>query len=129
MRDNLSASFIIKVILIYIETEINTIVSYPNKSVVLKGSGYIFRSDSNTEDLEGFAGAGLFDSIPMNKLQEVQMSYHNSEIFTNEQKVVTMMNKIAKLGIAVENIYNSPQDIEGCIVGNDIYIVQTRPQV
>ena len=26
--------------------------------------GYMFRSDSNTEDLEGFAGAGLFDSFP-----------------------------------------------------------------
>ena len=65
----------------------------------------------------------------MNKLQEIQMSYHNSEIFTNKQKVDSMMNKIAKLGIAVENIYNSAQDIEGCIVGNDIYIVQTRPQV
>jgi alpha-glucan,water dikinase len=79
--------------------------------------------------LEGFAGAGLFDSIPMNKLQEIQMSYHNSEIFTNKNKIKTMINQIAKLGIAVEDIYNSAQDIEGCIVGDDIYIVQTRPQV
>ena len=43
----------------------NNIKSYPNKSIVLKNSGFIFRSDSNTEDLEGFAGAGLFDSVPM----------------------------------------------------------------
>jgi phosphoenolpyruvate synthase/pyruvate phosphate dikinase len=65
----------------------------------------------------------------MTRLQEVYMCYHDSEIFTNKQKVEMMIGKIAKLGIAVENIYNSAQDIEGCIVGNDIYIVQTRPQV
>jgi len=29
--------------------------------LVSKG-GFIFRSDSNSEDLPGFAGAGLFDS-------------------------------------------------------------------
>jgi hypothetical protein len=36
---------------------------YPNKPIMLisKG-GFIFRSDSNSEDLPGFAGAGLFDS-------------------------------------------------------------------
>ncbi len=34
-----------------------TIKNYPNKSISLKNSGFIFRSDSNTEDLEGFAGA------------------------------------------------------------------------
>lgn len=36
---------------------------YPNKSVAVRGEGYIFRSDSNSEDLAGFAGAGLFDSV------------------------------------------------------------------
>jgi alpha-glucan, water dikinase len=39
--------------------------SYPNKPLGLKTTGFIFRSDSNSEDLPGFAGAGLFDSYPM----------------------------------------------------------------
>ncbi len=39
------------------------ILSYPGKSVGLYGKGVIFRSDSNGEDLEGFAGAGLYDSF------------------------------------------------------------------
>ena len=39
------------------------IVSYPGKSLGLYGKGVIFRSDSNGEDLEGFAGAGLYDSF------------------------------------------------------------------
>ncbi|HKN55331.1 MAG TPA: type I polyketide synthase, partial [Amycolatopsis sp.] len=39
------------------------VLSYPGKSVGLYGRGVIFRSDSNGEDLEGFAGAGLYDSF------------------------------------------------------------------
>ena len=28
----------------------------------------------------------------------------------------------------LEQKFGSPQDVEGCVVGKDIYIVQTRPQ-
>ena len=44
------------------------VLSYPNKSEIMKTGeerGFIFRSDSNAEDLPGFAGAGLFDSFPI----------------------------------------------------------------
>jgi len=57
------------------------------------------------------------------------MSYSLNEIFTDDKFVNSMMNKIAHLGIEVENIYNYPQDIEGVIQNNEYYIVQTRPQV
>ncbi len=41
------------------------VLSICNKSVGMKtAGGYMFRSDSNAEDLPGFAGAGLFDSFP-----------------------------------------------------------------
>ena len=39
------------------------------------------------------------------------------------------VNKIASLGIGVENLYNYPQDIEGVYYDGNFYIVQTRPQV
>jgi alpha-glucan,water dikinase len=115
--------------LITLESGSCSVTSYPNKSIALKTEGFIFRSDSNTEDLEGFAGAGLFDSIPLNKMREIHMSYNNCELLTNLKKTETMMMQIAKLGIAVENIYNSAQDIEGVFYKDEIYIVQTRPQV
>ena len=44
-------------------TEKQTLLSYPSKSIGLYGRGLIFRSDSNGEDLAGYAGAGLYDSI------------------------------------------------------------------
>lgn len=40
------------------------VISFLSKSVALHTQHcLIFRSDSNGEDLEGFAGAGLFESV------------------------------------------------------------------
>lgn len=64
-----------------------SIKSYPNKSLALLNEGFIFRSDSNTEDLEGFAGAGLFDSVPINSFKLVKMAYHKNALFTDEKFV------------------------------------------
>ena len=105
------------------------IKSYPNKSISLKNAGFIFRSDSNTEDLEGFSGAGLFDSVPMVKDSEVEMVYHNNKLFNDKNFVENIINKIGQLGISVEKMYGIPQDIEGVYYNKDFYIVQTRPQV
>jgi len=116
---------------IFISVDSNSykILSFPNKSISLKNSGYIFRSDSNTEDLAGFAGAGLFDSITLNDNKDIHNEYNNSQIFTDEKFRNNIIISIAKLGIEVEKIYDFPQDIEGCISNNKIFIVQTRPQV
>ena len=106
------------------------IKSYPNKSIALRNSGFIFRSDSNTEDLEGFSGAGLFDSVPMIEDNEVEMSYHNDRIFTDKGFGENLIRKISELGMGVEKLYGGmPQDIEGVYYNNNFYIVQTRPQV
>ena len=105
------------------------IKSYPNKSISLRNSGFIFRSDSNTEDLEGFSGAGLFDSVPMVKDSEVEMTYSNDKLFKDKKFVENIINKIGQLGIGVEKMYGIPQDIEGVYYKDDLYIVQTRPQV
>ena len=107
-----------------------TIKSYPNKSIALKNSGYIFRSDSNTEDLEGFSGAGLFDSIPMVEDNVVNMCYKDNKIFQDCEFVKKICQKITELGIETEKFFNGePQDIEGVYYNDQFYIVQTRPQV
>ena len=49
------------------KTKKSSVNAYPNKPLGLKSSGFIFRSDSNSEDLPGFAGAGLFDSYTINE--------------------------------------------------------------
>ena len=105
------------------------IKSFLNKGISLRNKGFIFRSDSNMEDLEGFSGAGLFDSVPMVKDKKVEMMYYNDRIFKDKKFVENMIKKISKLGIEVEKMFNEPQDIEGVFYKEEFYIVQTRPQV
>jgi hypothetical protein len=38
------------------------------------------RSDSNGEDLEGYAGAGLYESITMDETQLVRVDYNDDPI-------------------------------------------------
>ena len=106
------------------------ILSYPNKGISLRNSGFIFRSDSNFEDIEGFSGAGLFDSIPMSEYNTIDMVYYNEKLFADPGFIDNMIKRIGQIGISVEQLYGGlPQDIEGVYYGGEFYIVQTRPQV
>ena len=58
--------------------------SYPNKPIGLKSKGFMFRSDSNSEDLPGFAGAGLFDSYPMDDTSTFRITYHKEKLIVDE---------------------------------------------
>ena len=101
-----------------------------NKSEVLKGSGFIFRSDSNSEDLPGFAGAGLFDSFTMNKPRALVPKYSKEEIVMNPGFRSFVIAQLREVGILVEEVYSGiAQDIEGCIKDGIVFVVQSRPQV
>jgi len=41
---------------------------------------WLSRSDSNGEDLEGYAGAGLYESITMDETQLVRVDYNDDPI-------------------------------------------------
>jgi len=106
------------------------IQSLPSKSVALFGGGLIFRSDSNGEDLPGFAGAGLYDSIPMVSNSEVTVQYFKERLVTDNKFADQLMRGICRVAVDVEKAYNgAPQDIEGCYKDGKFYVVQTRPQV
>lgn len=36
--------------------------------------------------------------------------------------------QLCKVAVELEEAFGAPQDIEGAIVGSDVFIVQTRPQ-
>lgn len=40
-----------------------------------------------------------------------------------------MLSSIARAGYAIEELYGSPQDIEGVVKDGKIFVVQTRPQM
>mmetsp|Transcript_7821 Transcript_7821/g.13110 ORF Transcript_7821/g.13110 Transcript_7821/m.13110 type:complete len:108 (-) Transcript_7821:49-372(-) len=104
--------------------------SYPNKPLKMCSSGFIFRSDSNSEDLPGFAGAGLFDSYAMNQEEKVRINYNQERLVLNEQFRNEFMQRVGFIGAHIEKIYDDePQDIEGAFYNGEYFVVQTRPQV
>ncbi|XP_048540331.1 alpha-glucan water dikinase, chloroplastic-like [Triticum urartu] len=106
------------------------VLGYPSKPIGLfiKRS-IIFRSDSNGEDLEGYAGAGLYDSVPMDVEDEVVLDYTTDPLITDSGFRSSILSSIARAGHAIEELYGSPQDVEGVVKDGKIYVVQTRPQM
>ncbi|KAI4383012.1 hypothetical protein MLD38_008897 [Melastoma candidum] len=106
------------------------LLGYPSKPIGLFiRKSIIFRSDSNGEDLEGYAGAGLYDSVPMDEEEKVVLDYTSDPLVVDENFQNSILSSIAKAGSAIEELYGSPQDIEGVVKDGKIYIVQTRPQM
>ncbi|MFO1487804.1 MAG: PEP/pyruvate-binding domain-containing protein [Verrucomicrobiota bacterium] len=106
-----------------------TVLAYPGKPVGLFGGGLIFRSDSNAEDLSGYAGAGLYDSVLLEPAREQRLDYTGDRLVWDETFRAEFAGKIADLGQAIEKAFGSPQDIEGAYVGGTFAVVQSRPQV
>ncbi|CAK9064696.1 unnamed protein product [Durusdinium trenchii] len=108
------------------------VISFPSKSVALHTQHcLIFRSDSNGEDLEGFAGAGLFESVCAEEDEEGFQRLHRLNVVTDATYRMQLLKRIAEVGWATEKAFDgAPQDIEGCVdVRERIFIVQSRPQV
>lgn len=106
------------------------VLGYPSKPIGLFiGRSIIFRSDSNGEDLEGYAGAGLYDSVPMDEEEKVVLDYSSDPLIVDCNFRQKILSGIARAGNAIEQLYGSAQDIEGVVRDGQIYVVQTRPQM
>lgn len=105
------------------------LLSFPSKSTGLYGIGLIFRSDSNGEDLAGYAGAGLYDSFVLPSPRRVALDYTGDPLTWDEDLRKKLLADIASVGVSIEQIMKVPQDIEGAYASGRYYVVQTRPQV
>jgi alpha-glucan, water dikinase len=105
------------------------VLTFPSKSVGLYGGGLIFRSDSNGEDLAGFAGAGLYDSVMLPPSRRVSLDYTDELLCWNDDFRKNLLVSIAVIGTVVERVLDFPQDIEGAYSRGEYVVVQTRPQV
>jgi alpha-glucan,water dikinase len=108
-----------------------SVLSYPSKSVgMFVRESLIFRSDSNGEDLEGYAGAGLYESLTMDR-EEIQTVDYSSDPLTADVAFRRdVLSRVAKAGWALEKALGGAQDVEGVVdPEGQVYIVQTRPQV
>jgi alpha-glucan, water dikinase len=105
------------------------ITAFPSKSLGLYGGGLIFRSDSNGEDLAGFAGAGLYDSFLLPPPRKIPLDYADEPLCWNDHFRKNFLVNIAVIGTMVERVLDYPQDIEGAYSRGQYFVVQTRPQV
>jgi len=107
------------------------VLSYPSKSeAMFVRDSLIFRSDSNAEDLDGYAGAGLYDSITMHECETRRVNYAEDKIVTDDAFRNEILSKICQVGFSIEEALGGAQDIEGVVdEAGHITIVQARPQV
>lgn len=107
----------------------STLIAYASKGLGLYGSGLIFRSDSNGEDLAGYAGAGLYDSVMLQPPRPVLLDYAKEPLIWDENFRRDLFRSISNLGVEVERLCGAPQDIEGAFSQGRCYLLQSRPQV
>ena len=89
----------------------------------------ICRSDSNGEDLEEFAGAGLYDSFTTSGgVASAAVDYSNEPLLWDDAFRTSMCDKLARVAISLEEHMDGPQDIEGSVVGETVYLLQARRQ-
>jgi alpha-glucan,water dikinase len=105
------------------------VISFPGKSIGLYGGGLIFRSDSNGEDLAGYAGAGLYDSVLQKPPRRAELDYSDEPLIWDETFRSGLLTAIAKIGLAIEEALGSAQDVEGAAAKGEYFVVQSRPQV
>ena len=116
------------------------ITSQPSKPVAYyspPNGAYIARSDSNGEDLEDFAGAGLYDSIPTSETSSKPAEYSACDLIWNATFRDDLLQKLCALAVDVETLCGGKaQDVEGCVVvENDgetrlkLVLLQSRAQV
>lgn len=111
--------------------EVHTLPSKPEAVFAPEAGTHIFRSDSNGEDLEGFAGAGLYDSITVVECPKRSVSYADEPLLFSTSFREKMLRDLFELGRLVEaNFEGQPQDIEGAVNGDgSLVVLQSRPQV
>ena len=107
------------------------VLAYPSKGRAFTvPPSLIFRSDSNGEDLDGYAGAGLYDSVTMDESVLGPHDYGSDPLVCDPAFRAALLARIARVGVDVEKALGTPQDIEGCVEADgSITVVQTRPQV
>jgi len=95
-----------------------------------RGSGWRLTVSENGVVCDSFAN---FSEVYMRHQQSDKvilqtMDYSGQDLSRSQEYREQLGNKLRVVGQLLEKVFDCPQDVEGCIVNNEIYIVQTRPQ-
>ena len=73
------------------------------------------RSDSDGEDLAGYAGAGLYDSVLLQPPRRTEVDDSEESLVWDRAFRDRLLGAVGQLGVAIEQALGSPQDIEGAV--------------
>ena len=65
----------------------------------------------------------------MDEEEKVVVDYSSDPLMIDGGFRQSILSSIGRAGSAVEELYGSPQDIEGVVRDGKVYVVQTRPQM
>ena len=65
----------------------------------------------------------------MDEEEKVVVDYSSDPLMIDGGFRQSILSSIARAGSAIEELYGSPQDIEGFVRDGKVYVVQTRPQM
>ena len=112
------------------EAEVLALPSKPWAHSPAGAGAFIARSDSNGEDLEGFAGAGLYDSVVAGPGAPRRLvEYADEPLFWDPAFQAAVAARLGRLGAALEDAAGAAQDVEGALRGDRTYLLQSRPQI
>ncbi|UCH80059.1 MAG: hypothetical protein JSW20_09940 [Nitrospiraceae bacterium] len=100
-------------------------------SGAVRGSPYRMVCNKSSGEVRMLAFANFSHAIWPDKAEGLFskiVDYTGIAMSTNAEIRKTLGNRLAGIGRFVEDAFGRPQDIEGVIIGNDIYLVQSRPQ-
>ena len=91
------------------KTEVKCFANFSHALLATKGA-----------DGKGSAEAGTY--------RKVVLDYSKQALTTDTGKQQSTGQSLGKLGQSLEQHFGGPQDVEGAIQNDQIYVVQTRPQ-
>ena len=109
--------------------EIRSLPSKPTAYFAPEAGSLIARSDSNGEDLETFAGAGLYDSVAAEGTTAGAVDYSEEPLMWDAEFQEALARRLAKIALEVEGARGFAQDIEGAVSGEEVFLLQSRNQI
>jgi len=100
-------------------------------SAATRGNPYRFICDRNSGAVTTLAFASFSDALwpdPAGGLRREKVDYSQVPLSLESAVRVQLGRRLAALAQFVESAFRAPQDIEGLVKGDNIYLVQSRPQ-
>ena len=95
-----------------------------------RGSGWRLTVNGTHIHTDSFANfsQGYIANSTSKLMKQSTIDYSKQELSCSEDARNTIGKRLKQIGDILHNVYGFPQDVEGCILNDIVYVLQTRPQ-